>query len=285
MLLCFGKSLKKCIEMDSETELVEKLISEGKQFDWSNFCRINDSVPGLYAGSDRPEWLTWKTRTKNTIERLCAENSPALILAKRGLNVQTRGNGPEKFNEAHTTFLKALQLTVEALKSDEHGELKGQTSTNVSPKLSNRIFVVHGHDSQLKSDVEQFLSEIGLQPVVLHRQVDQGATIIEKFEKNADVGFAIILLTPDEFAYTSDQKNLKESDRTIESRARPNVIFEFGYFVGKLGRSRVCCIHKGDVTVPSDLNGLLYKKVEESVEAQAFSIIRELKAAGYKVKI
>ena len=271
--------------MDSERKLVEKLISEGKQFDWSNFCQPDDTYPGQFAGPDRPEWLTWKTRTKNTVERLCAEDSPALILAKRGLTVPTSGYGPENFNDAHTTFLKALQLTVEALDSDEHGELKRQTSKNVSPKLSNRIFVVHGHDSQLKSDVEQFLSEIGLEPVVLHRQVDQGATIIEKFEKNSDVGFAIILLTPDEFAYTADQGKLKESDRTIEGRARPNVIFEFGYFVGKLGRSRVCCIHKGDVTVPSDLNGLLYKKVEESVEAQAYSIIKELNAAGYKVKL
>lgn len=271
--------------MDSERDLLENLISEGKEFDWSNFCQLDRSFPGQFAGADQPEWLTWKTRTKNTIERLCTEEAPATILAKRGASLKTEGNGLERFNDAHNTLLKALDITLDALKTDDHGELKGRSSKNVSPKLSNRIFVVHGHDTQLKVEVEQFLNEIGLEPIILHRQVDQGATIIEKFEKHSDVGFAIILLTPDEFSYTVDQEKLAESDRKKESRARPNVIFEFGYFVGKLGRSRVCCIHKGDVMVPSDLNGLLYKKIEESLEAQAYSITRELKAAGYNVKL
>jgi predicted nucleotide-binding protein len=82
-------------------------------------------------------------------------------------------------------------------------------------------------------------------PVVLHREADEGATVIEKFEKHSDVGFAFILLTPDEIGYTVDQINIPEADKVIEYRARPNVIFEFGYFVGKLGRKRVCCLHKG----------------------------------------
>jgi predicted nucleotide-binding protein len=64
-----------------------------------------------------------------------------------------------------------------------------------------------------------------------------------------------------------------------------NVIFEFGYFVGSLGRSRVCCLYKGDVVLPSDLNGLVYKKIEGSFDSQAFSIIKELKAAGYQIKL
>jgi len=69
------------------------------------------------------------------------------------------------------------------------------------------------------------------------------------------------------------------------TRARPNVIFEFGYFIGKLGRSKVCCLHKGDVVVPSDLDGLVYKNVDDSLDSQAFSIIRELKAAGYVINV
>ena len=63
------------------------------------------------------------------------------------------------------------------------------------------------------------------------------------------------------------------------------MIFEFGYFVGRLGRNKVCCLHRGEVTVPSDLDGLLYKNVDESVDSQAYNIIRELKAAGYKVTL
>lgn len=127
------------------------------------------------------------------------------------------------------------------------------------------------------------IHEIGLEPIVLRRQVDAGATVIEKIEANSDVGYAFILLTPDEYAYTQDQQALEESQRHIELRARPNVIFEFGYFVGKLGRNRGCCLHKGEVVVPSDLSGLVYKKVDSSIENQAYAIVKELKAAGYKL--
>jgi len=62
------------------------------------------------------------------------------------------------------------------------------------------------------------------------------------------------------------------------------VIFEFGYFVGKLGRPRVCCLYKGDVTLPSDIDGLLYKKFNKSVEEVAYSITKELRASGYRLK-
>lgn len=101
----------------------------------------------------------------------------------------------------------------------------------------------------------------------------------------SDVGYAFVLLTSDEIAYTVDQDHLPDNDRKKERRARPNVIFEFGYFVGRLGRSRVCCLHKGSVVLPSDLNGLIYKQIDESFESQAFSIIKELKAAGYQIKL
>jgi predicted nucleotide-binding protein len=81
------------------------------------------------------------------------------------------------------------------------------------------------------------------------------------------------------------QESLSDERRMKEVRARPNVIFEFGYFVGKLGRRRVCCIYKGNVVLPSDIGGLVYKKLEGSLESQAFSIVLELKAAGYEIKM
>ena len=61
------------------------------------------------------------------------------------------------------------------------------------------------------------------------------------------------------------------------------MIFEFGYFVGKLGRSRVCCLYTGDVTLPSDVSGMIYKKFNANIEEVAYSIIKDLKASGYAV--
>lgn len=270
--------------MDSNIDILRQLITEGEKFTFSNFCYPNESSRE-YGGDDTPEWLAWKTRTRNLVNNINSDTSPAVRLVKEAAGVLTRGNYKEQFERAKKTFLKALQMTLEAVTDDSFGELRSTTSKAASAALSNKVFIVHGHDHGLKTDVERFVHQIGLEPVVLHRQPDKGLTIIEKFEEHSDVGYAFILLTPDEVAYTIDQEPIGDEARVKERRARPNVIFEFGYFVGKLGRDRVCCIYKEGVELPSDLTGLIYKKVSDTIETQAFSIIRELKAAGFNIQL
>ena len=271
--------------MNSKINIVEELLEIGSKFNFQNFCYPNSSFPGQFGGESTSEWIEYKTRVKNFINKFMSEDSPAVKMITIALNIKTHGNEPEKFERAKASLLKALENTKNALQEDIYGELIDEESENISPSLSNKIFIVHGHDSELKNDVERFIHEIGLEPIVLHRQADGGNTIIEKFEKNSDVGYAFILLTPDEIAYTIDQKDVTDDSRTIEYRARPNVIFEFGYFVGKLGRSKVCCLHKGDTSIPSDLSGLVYKKVDVNIESVAYSVIKELKAVGYNIKV
>ncbi|MGR1198113.1 nucleotide-binding protein [Aeromonas hydrophila] len=158
-----------------------------------------------------------------------------------------------------------------------------ESGTVLSPAKNKKVFVVHGHDEIAKTNLEVFLHEIGLIPIVLHRQADEGLTIIEKFEKHSDVSYAFILLTPDEISYLIADEEKDDNQRGKEFRARPNVIFEFGYFVGRLGRSRVCCLYTGDVSLPSDVNGMIYKKFTNSIEEVAYSIIKDLKASGYAI--
>ena len=148
---------------------------------------------------------------------------------------------------------------------------------------TKKVFVVHGRDEIAKTNLEVLLHEIGLEPVVLHRQADEGMTIIEKFEKHSDVGYAFILLTPDEVAYLASEESKPDAERNKEFRARPNVIFEFGYFVGKLGRSRVCCLYTGDISLPSDVSGMIYKRYDKSIEEVAYSVTKDLKASGYAI--
>jgi predicted nucleotide-binding protein len=180
--------------------------------------------------------------------------------------------------------LDSISERLELIPLDETLKDIGQHSKesfDLKTSKSNKVFVVHGKDEISKTNLEVFLHEIGLEPVVLHRQADEGMTIIEKFEKHSDVGYAFILLTPDEVAYLASEDTLSDDDRNKEYRARPNVIFEFGYFIGKLGRSRVCCLHTGHTTLPSDVSGIVYKRFEKSVEEIAYSIIKDLKASGY----
>lgn len=271
--------------MESQKKVIESLIEEGKMYTFRTFCLPNPNFPDQYGGADTPEWNTFKIRTRNIVTQLLSDSSPAARLVAEALGTITENNGPDKFEIAKANLIKALTILSESLSDDIYGELKDEKSKSKSTVLSNKVFIVHGHDQSLKIDVERFIHEIGLIPIVLHREADEGNTIIEKFEKHSDVGYAFILLTPDELSYTVGQATIPDTERTIEFRARPNVIFEFGYFIGKLGRSRVCCLHKGNVSVPSDLNGLVYKKVEGAIESQGYSIIKELIAAGYRINM
>jgi predicted nucleotide-binding protein len=135
------------------------------------------------------------------------------------------------------------------------------------PSFSRRVFVVHGHDDDLKDSVADHISSLGLDPVVLHREPDMGRTVIEKFEAYSDVGFAVCILTPDD----------PMSNGAM--RARQNVIMELGYLTGKLGRSRVCALKKGHLEVPSDIVGVLYKSVDDSGKWKR-ELQQELVAAG-----
>jgi predicted nucleotide-binding protein len=53
--------------------------------------------------------------------------------------------------------------------------------------------------------------------------------------------------------------------------------------VGKLGRSRVCCLYKGDVSLTSDVSGMIYKKLTDNIEEVGYSIIKDLKASDYGI--
>lgn len=136
-----------------------------------------------------------------------------------------------------------------------------------------KVFVVHGHDEGARETVARFLERIELDAIILQEQPDQGLTIIEKFEMYASqVGFSVVLLTPDDFGGPI-------MAASQAARARQNVIFELGYFVGKLGRGRACLLRKGDVEIPSDLHGVIYADLD-SGGGWKLKLARELQAAG-----
>lgn len=144
-------------------------------------------------------------------------------------------------------------------------------------KLSKDIFIVHGHDNEMKLDAEQTLKELRLKPVILHKRPSRGKTLIEKFEKNANVQFAVVLLSDEDIGYA-------KADGKTAARPRPrqNVILELGYFIGRLGRDRVLALKRGNIELPTDFSGVVYTAYD-SAGAWKTELARELRAAGYPV--
>jgi predicted nucleotide-binding protein len=98
---------------------------------------------------------------------------------------------------------------------------------------ARKVFNVHGHDEGVREAVARFMEKIGFEAVILHEKANQGRTVIEKVEAHTDVGFAIVLLTPD------DEGCVKGG--TLAARVRQNVLLELRYFLGKLTRWHLWC--------------------------------------------
>jgi len=149
--------------------------------------------------------------------------------------------------------------------------------------LSNNVFIVHGRDYSPMKELKAMLKEFGLNPIVLHEQPSGSRTIVEKLEKYSDVGYAFVILTPDDVGGSSRDRRMLRFEG--KERARQNVILEFGFFMGLLGRDKVCCLYKGDVELPSDMHGIVYIPFKDSVREARDMIIKELKEAGYEIKM
>ena len=138
----------------------------------------------------------------------------------------------------------------------------------------SKVFIVHGHDGELKQSVARIIEKQGIEAVILNEQANQGRTIIEKFEDYSDVSGAICL-------FTADDLGRAKNNSDDLPRARQNVVFEAGYFMGKLSRSNVVIIAEKGVEIPSDMQGIVYTDKNN----WEIDVLKELKAMGYDIDL
>lgn len=141
---------------------------------------------------------------------------------------------------------------------------------------SKRVFIVHGHDSGTRLEVELLVRDLDLEPVVLFKEADRGQTIIEKLERETkNVSYAIII-----YSHCDDGKAKEEKE--LNPRVRQNVVFEHGMMCALLGRNRVVALVEEGVEIPGDLSGVVYKH-KDTEGKWKFAIAKEMDAQGLPI--
>ncbi len=187
--------------------------------------------------------------------------------------------GPDS-HDAPETMVAQVKLTtngrllMERLKQQAASAFSDTTITVKTSSMNSRgVFIVHGHDEKNLLRLKEILRERWkLEPIVLSAKPGKGRTIIEKFEAEAQsAAFAFVVLTPDDSI---------AKDGAGYSQARPNVIFELGWFYGRLGRAKVCILFKKGTTIHSDLSGVSRIEFNDIVNEKIEEIEAELISGG-----
>lgn len=237
---------------------------------------------GVLSKDDKSAW--W-VLTEKSLEKAFGPRSKEIerVGAAGAIRVSPMNAGEDWWNRARRGEMTSKIAILRALKdvlADEAAASSQEPAASVAPPSTaakEAVFLVHGHDERYLHEVENFLHKLGLHVIVLRDQASKGRTVMEKFEDHAsEVGFAVILLTPDDVGRAKS-----EAPELLRPRARQNAIYEMGYLHAELGRHGVCALHSGNVEIPSDLNGVLYVSLDGG--SWKFELARELKAAGLPV--
>lgn len=228
-----------------------------------------------WPGEDRASFQAWKMPDKledakslsYNIYRIMAEQHDNGDRISSYLYPQVHYT--ETIDKVNNGFLGYFTLALEEI-IFANPEIDLAEPRKVSGKTA---FIIHGHDNDLKREVELLLTDAGVNHIVLNEQPDRGRAIIDKMlDETKYSGYAIALLTPDDITEHGDK------------RARQNVIFEIGYFLGRIGKERIRMIVKDNIEIPSDLGGILYEKYD-SKGAWKIKLLKEMQAVGIYVDI
>lgn len=247
-------------ELSGKPITLEKVAKLQKQYESARNGKDTKNQPSTIEAYHR-----WYNAANILFSQHFNDKNPHYIKFKGANN---EGNGYSLSSEYN-----AIQGDVAVLM--DQIECRISKNGNNKEYSTSNVFIVHGHDDAMKQEVARFIEQLSLNPIILNEQVNKGKTIIEKLESNADVGFAVILLSPCDLGKS-------KKDTELNPRARQNVIVEMGYFVGKLGRDKVCILRKDTVEEPSDFTGVVYTPFDDN-GGWKINLARELTSSGYKI--
>lgn len=251
--------MKLLIEKAAALELVHRRMNEGEQL-----------LGNLTKNSDAEGWAR---KLEHSLSQVFGEGSE---WARKFYHVSgpVGAMAPEanarRANEALERTLRRLVSLIQIIdEADDFVASKEDFCTR--PLVTNKIFLVHGRDEAAKNSVARFLEKGGIEVVILHERPNRGRTLISKFqEESYDAGFAVVLVTPDDTGGAIGEGQ--------NPRARQNVVFELGFFIGRLGSDRVCALMGPGVERPSDFDGVVYVPFDEAGGWRT-ELVREIAAA------
>lgn len=235
-----------------------------------------------------PEFISWNLKSKKALSKEFGEESAEMNCFN---NIQFFSFSLTRNNELnHLKQIKAcsdgLRVAIAIFKTcmeNMEEEISEKDFTLINPDTpvnKSKVFIVHGHDSTLKNKVARLIERQKIEAIILSEQSNTGGTIIEKIENYSDVGAAICLFTNDDVGCEKSNKD-ENSKYTVRSRARQNVVFEAGYFIGKLGRGNVIIVTEQGIELPSDMQGVVYTDKSD----YRLDILKELHAMGFSIDL
>jgi len=272
-LQSYSRPLKSLARLLNHPDLAEANEALRRDVDLDAFLARSIESQGAMIGSAAPAWPD---------DSLKVLGLSLLLIEKFAANPEEMASFGHVYFHSGSKIIASVQevtrqIIIPFVRDYKTFVLNGGSSpAKLVLPLSDKVFIVHGQETDPSNAVARFLQDIGLTPVVLHEQVNRGLTVIEKVEANSDVGFAVVLLTPD------DMGGLK--GQAPEPRPRQNVVLELGYFLGKLGRSKVCALKRGNMEIPSELAGVVWEPMDER-GGWKLALARELKAAGHQIDL
>ena len=270
----FERPLRNLVRLLKDPILAEVNQKITFDVDVEEFIKTSLNTRGLGFGANR---LVWPDAPEKQLGisylLICKFGDDPEFMLTFGINFYSNGN------HISATIQNLIRGLIMPFERDykEYVKNNGFVENKINIRISNKVFVVHGHDDGARESVARFLEKMDLKPIILHEQANQGRTVIEKVEANGDVGFAVVLLTPDD-------EGRAKGEPSLEPRARQNVLLELGYFIGRLGRNRVCALKRGNVEIPSDFAGMVWVEMDNG-NGWKLPLANELKSAGHHIDL
>jgi predicted nucleotide-binding protein len=228
----------------------------------------------------------WKNTTRNYVGMAFGENHPnvydfddavARLFSMGGVGWSVSSHAADPYVESLNRMITRIDGYIDQLRvMSEIGQQRNPAPLSADSETSKKVFIIHGHNHTLVYEIAHYLQKAGLDATILHEALNQGRTIAEKLFDHADeAGFAVVLLT-------ADDEGSEKGASSLQLRARQNVVFEMGLFIGRLGRDKVCAVYESGVELPSDLQGILYVKYVKG-GTWKHDVAKEIAGAGIEV--